>query len=1015
MDFKKILLRYISSADYQPKRSVELADEFHLVGEERLELYELLDTMLANDELHVTKRGRYKPVDKDAEANHAKKSSKKEKSKKKAKQKAKSAATDAVEEQPSEQKAEQESKNTLQPDAAIPTSVKENSNAPKRGKGAKYVTPEVKLNKTQTVKKTDPQQTSENNEEQKEKPSSSQNESDNRPQNEAEKQAISLGGYADAEDKKEEGPVVKEHGFLKGNAKGFAFFVSDDKEFDDVFIAPDDLHGALHGDRVEIKITQNANAERGHNAEGEVVKILSRNENVIVGTFEKKGIDGYVIPDAKNYSVDIFVPGNLAIGANDGDKVVVEVDHKPGRGDYPKGKITEIIGNAKDSGVDITSIAYKFELPFEFSPETLKEAEEVPEEVNEDQKKGRKDFRKMFTVTIDGADAKDFDDAISIVKRGRFYNLFVHIADVANYVKAGSAIDKDAYLRGNSVYLLDRVIPMLPVELSNGLCSLNPHVDRLSMTTQMTIDENGTVVDYQFFESLIQSDYRLIYTDVSNYIEKGERFADDDELFEQLDQMNELYEILRKKRDARGSIDFEFPETDIVLNEEGVPVKIDLEERRTANRIIEEFMVLNNEVVGQHFSDRKLPFIYRVHEEPTPEKMERLNNALYAFHYDPVDAEDPKPLDFQRILKKAEGTPQSRILSMIVLTSMAKAVYRREPGIHFGLASERYSHFTSPIRRYADLIAHRLMKDFLHGDAMKGSPEVNKRLDEMCTHISETERKAEDAERDVVDMKSAEYMQKYVGEVLPGVVSSLTNFGVFIELENTIEGLAHFRNMQDDYYTYDEAHFVVRGERTNREIKYGDKVNVLVASSNPELREIDFLIQWDDGKTPAPKQTKNGNGFGTRGGNGVQNGNGGHANHPKGAQGNNRRQGNNNQNANRKSNNRKSATHKNVARKSASRKSSNRQNSGSHNNTSKGNTDQIDGHPRPKWQSHTNTRADGGYRTGSVGRMPNSRSKNSSNGKPKNWKGGKSGASTVRSVNAAPGYAKSSSKYKKGN
>ncbi|WP_071705772.1 ribonuclease R [Murdochiella vaginalis] len=642
-------------------------------------------------------------------------------------------------------------------------------------------------------------------------------------------------------------------GKLTGNAKGFAFFVSQVEGQPDVFISPDDLNGAIHGDRVRIKILEKADPATGRNSNGRVVSILTRNTDPIVGLYEKRSGLGYVLPDKKNFFSDIPVSDADAMGAQDGDKVILRLLDVEKNGGNPAGRIIENLGPADAKGVDITAVARQFELPYVFSQETKEEAEALPEEVDKREFRGRRDLRNIFTVTIDGADAKDFDDAISLEKRGKYYILYVHIADVSHYVKPGSAIDRDAYERGNSVYLLDRVIPMLPEKLSNGLCSLNPGVERLAMTTQMTLDEEGNVVDHQFYPSVICSDHRLIYKDVSDYLEKGTRFTEEEALFTHLDTMATLYALLAKKRVERGTLDFDFPETDVILDDDGLAVDVRLADRRIANRIIEEFMILNNVIVGTTFFHKKLPFIYRVHAEPKEEDIERLNTALMAFHYEPIEAE-PEPSRIRAILEQAKGKKEEGILNMLVLQSMSKAVYSPKPTMHYGLAEEHYSHFTSPIRRYSDLMAHRLLKALLAGTP-KTDEAVKKDLFVRCEHISLTEQKAEEAERDVVEMKCAEYMQRFIGEEFVGQITSLTNFGVFVRLPNTVEGLAHFRDMTDDYYSYDEERMVVRGENNHRELRYGDEVRVLVAAANPLLREIDFHLPdfvQEDGRRNKP-------------------------------------------------------------------------------------------------------------------------------------------------------------------
>lgn len=633
-------------------------------------------------------------------------------------------------------------------------------------------------------------------------------------------------------------------GVIQGNERGFAFYIPDNKEEEDVFIAAEDLNGALHGDRVRIQITLKGNKAKGLKSEGRVVQIVERNRDNIIGLFEKRKGYGFVLPDQKRYFKDIYIDQAHFNGAENQDKVVVKIHKYEKQHANPEGHIVEVLGNVNDAGVDITSVARRFDLPYAFSNETIKQVESLPSDISQEDLSQRQDFRKLFTVTIDGADAKDFDDAISVEKKEDHYILYVHIADVSHYVKKGTPIDRDAYKRGNSVYLLDRVIPMLPEELSNGLCSLLPGQDRLTMTSKLILNQKGDLVSYEFLPSVIQSNHRLIYDDVSDYMERGSKFSKDQDLYDHLDLMKEIYELLAEKRKARGSLDFEFPETKVELDRQGKVVTVGIEERRVANRVIEEFMILNNEAVGSFFKEKQWASIFRVHDYPDTEKIFRLNKALSAFSY-PLVSESPSPQEISRVLSMAKGKKEEGVLNMLILQSMSRAIYDNKQGIHFGLASDHYSHFTAPIRRYADLIAHRLVKKYLV-EAKDLGEQAKEKIKEMTIHLSDMEEKAEEAERDVVDMKCAEYMEKYVGQTFEGMVSSITNFGVFVILDNSIEGLCHFREMKDDYFTYDEDHFIARGEHTKKEIHYGDRVKVLVTKSNPMLREIDFLIYEEE-------------------------------------------------------------------------------------------------------------------------------------------------------------------------
>lgn len=629
-------------------------------------------------------------------------------------------------------------------------------------------------------------------------------------------------------------------GRLVGNARGFAFFISEDPKVEDVFIPEDALNGAVHDDRVKIQITNTPKVGR---LEGEVVDILKRNTSVLVGTYEKGKNFGFVVPDDQRYGFDVFVLKGSENKARNRDKVVVKIKSFPKeRNKSPEGVITEVIGNIQEKGIDITSIARQFGLPHSFPKDAIEEAEAIPQSISKKDFTGRKDLRSLYTVTIDGADAKDFDDAISIEKIENGYRLWVHIADVAHYVQEGQPLDKEALNRGNSVYLLDRVIPMLPEALSNGICSLNPKVDRLSQTVLMDIDLKGKVKHYEFYESVINSNHRLIYDDVSNYLEGKAHQLEPDVDLQALQWMEELYHILTEKRKVRGSIDFNFVESQIILNEEGKAIDVVKRDRRVSNRIIEEFMLVTNETVGQHFAFMDIPFIYRIHEDPSEEKMAEFLKILHNFGYT-IKGKSLHSKDFQQILEEIRGKKEEPLISTMLLRSLRKARYSAENDIHFGLAAMYYTHFTSPIRRYADLVVHRIFKRAMR-NGLPAAPtrKAWNRMEEVANHISETERRAEEAEREVEDMKKAEYMLTHLHEVFPGTVSSLTSFGIFVELENTVEGLVHFKNMEDDYYRFDEEKYYVIGERSHRIIHLGDNVEIKVDNVDVERRQIDFKL-----------------------------------------------------------------------------------------------------------------------------------------------------------------------------
>lgn len=634
-------------------------------------------------------------------------------------------------------------------------------------------------------------------------------------------------------------------GKINLNRKGFGFFIPDDEEIEDVFISRLALNRALDNDRVRIKVTKEA--EGTNRAEGEVVEILERNKHVLVGEFQKVKKFGFVVLDGNKSNHDIFIPAEHINGAKTDDKVVVEILFFDRKDKNPTGKVVEVLGNTNDTGIQILAIAKTYELPDEFSYETLTYAKSLPDVPDEKDFENRKDFRDLFTVTIDGADAKDFDDAISIEKENDKYVLYVHIADVAHYVTENSAINSDAYERGNSVYLLDRVIPMLPEELSNTLCSLNPNVDRLTVTVKMNFDQKGNITDYEFFESIIKSNYRLVYDNVSDLLEGKENIYKDQELIDSLNNMLELHNILEAKRKLKGALDFDFKESRIILDKNGVPIDIKEDERRVANRLIESFMVVTNEVVGGHFANIEVPFMYRVHEAPSEEKVAEFRAIISKFGLQ-IKGQDLYPKDFQTILEQVEGTNLSFLISNIMLRTMRKAEYRREANIHFGLATENYSHFTAPIRRYSDLVVHRILKGSLHNNFNKVKRSYLKKLDSIATHISETERKAEEAERDVESLKKAEYMLDKIGNVYDGIISSITNFGIFVELPNTVEGLVHFRSLNDDYYEFDKENYKIIGQNKGKVYELGQEVTIKVENINIDAREIDFKLMEEEVK-----------------------------------------------------------------------------------------------------------------------------------------------------------------------
>ncbi|WDV47100.1 ribonuclease R [Clostridiaceae bacterium M8S5] len=633
-------------------------------------------------------------------------------------------------------------------------------------------------------------------------------------------------------------------GTIQGNAKGFGFVLPDDKEINDIFITSNNMNGAMHGDRVIVRMIRNAQSNR--KAEGEIIRIIDRANHTIVGTFEKSKSFGFVVPDDERIRQDIFIPKKMIGKAKTGQKVVAKINEWPSKRRSPEGEIVEILGYIEDKGVDILSIIRKYDLPEEFPEKVINAAESIEDEVSQGEINSRLDLRDKMIFTIDGADAKDLDDAISLdILDNGHYRLGVHIADVTHYVKENSALDKEAIKRGTSVYLVDRVIPMLPRKLSNGVCSLHPNVDRLTLSCFMNIDINGKIVDHEIVKTVINSKERLTYTDISNLLENDDedvkkRYS---HIHDILKHMEELSKILRKKREKRGAIDFDFDEAKVILDEEGRPIEVKKAERRTANKLIEEFMLACNETVTEYMYWSQMPFVYRIHEEPDEERINEFNKFIRSFGYIIKGSSEVHPKELQRLLKKIEGKKEETVINTLMLRSLKKAKYSEIHGPHFGLAAEYYSHFTSPIRRYPDLQIHRIIKAFITNElGDKKIRHLKKILPDIARQSSIRERIAEDAERETEDYKMVEFMSDKIGEEYEGVISSVTSFGIFVELDNTIEGLVRISTLMDDYYIYDELNYCLVGERTRRIYKIGDIVKVRVVNTNLTKREIDFEI-----------------------------------------------------------------------------------------------------------------------------------------------------------------------------
>lgn len=632
-------------------------------------------------------------------------------------------------------------------------------------------------------------------------------------------------------------------GKLQGHERGFGFVMPEEKENPDVYIPSEAMNGAMHGDKVVANVTKRS--QEGKRQEGEILRILERNNQFIVGTFEDNKNFGFLIPDNQKIFHDIFIPKAHINGAKNGQKVVVEITQWPEPRRNPEGKVSEVLGYPNEVGTDVLSIIRQFDLPEEFPDNVSRFAQDIEDNISKKEKEGRTDLRDLKTFTIDGADAKDLDDAISIEKlENGNYSLGVHIADVSHYVRQGSPLDKEAYKRGNSVYLVDRVIPMLPKELSNGICSLNPNVDRLCLSVIMQINKDGKVVAHEILETIINSDKRLIYDDVSDYLEDNESETRKklDGILEELNMMEELMHILRRQRETRGSIDFNFPETQIILDERGKPVDIKKADRRIANRMIEEFMLVTNETVAEQFFWAEIPFLYRIHEQPSEERMAAFSTFIYNLGYR-LKGKEIHPKDLQILTEEIEGKKEELVISTMMLRSLKKAKYSMDQDIHFGLAATYYSHFTAPIRRYPDLVIHRIIKDFIKGNIGAHKQDLLKNsLPEIAEHTSYTERIAEEAEREVQDLKMTQYMSERIGEEYEGIISSLTNFGMFVQLENTIEGLVPFSQMIDDYYQFDEVNLQIVGERTKKVYNLGDKVKIEVVGADISRRNIDFQL-----------------------------------------------------------------------------------------------------------------------------------------------------------------------------
>ncbi len=633
-------------------------------------------------------------------------------------------------------------------------------------------------------------------------------------------------------------------GVIEGNPKGYGFLIPDNKDMKDIFISPTDLSGAMNGDRVIVK--SDGNFIDNKSPEGKVIRILERANKTIIGTFQQSKSFGFVVADDKKLGCDIFISKNDFNGARNNQKVIVKITQWPVGRRNAEGEIIEVIGNDEDTKTHIDAVLIRHKVRQYFTAEVIAQAKGIEVEIPQKEIDRRKDLRHLNIITIDGEDAKDLDDAVYVEKlENNQYKLGVHIADVTHYVKENSKIDKEALKRATSIYLADRVIPMLPKELSNGVCSLNPDEDKLTLSCEMIIDLKGKVVDYLIYESIISSKYRMTYTDVSNILEN-----DDEELKEKykeilpmLKNMEELSIILRQKRDQRGCIDFDFDETKLKVDESGKVIDVTKYERRTSNKIIEEFMLAANETIAENYYWLNIPFVYRIHEEPDEEKIADFSKFIYNFGYTLKGSQEIHPRELQQLLLKVQGKKEETVINTMMLRSLRKAIYSHECSPHFGLAANYYCHFTSPIRRYPDLQIHRIIKAQINN---KISLTDNANLYERCAVVAEQsskqERIADEVERDTDKIRIAEFMSDKIGEEYEGIISGVTSFGIFVELDNTVEGLVHISNIEDDYYIYDNDNKVLTGKVTGNTFKIGDVVKVRLEKVSIANAEIDFSI-----------------------------------------------------------------------------------------------------------------------------------------------------------------------------
>lgn len=633
-------------------------------------------------------------------------------------------------------------------------------------------------------------------------------------------------------------------GIFRRHERGFGFVILEDEE-DDIYIAKEDSKDAFSGDRVLVKLKKKSCGAR---QEGIILKVIEHKKDTLVGTFQKSKNFGFVIPDDKKLCRDIFISKKNFGKARNNHKVLVQITKYPQKGRKAEGKILEVIGNVNEAGIDMLSLIKDYDLPYKFPKEVVKEAQKYGDKINLEEAKNRVDLRGKYNIfTIDGEDAKDLDDAVCVRKlENGNYKLDVHIADVSNYVKEDSLLDKEALLRGTSIYMLNRVIPMLPRELSNGICSLNEGEDRYTLSISMEIDQKGKLISSDVFKGIINVTRRMSYKDVQSILENSDNVIVEKykEYIPDFKLMEELAHVLKEKRITKGYLNLDIPESKIILDKDGYAIDVKKYETTFANEIIEQFMLIANEAIAEKFYWLKAPFIYRVHEDPDIEKVTELNKLLFNFGYK-IHVKEGKiyPAEFAKILKEVEGKPEEKIVSNMILRTLKVAVYDSENKGHFGIASKYYCHFTSPIRRYPDLFIHRIISKYLRNNYTLSEKKVelySKIAEDDAKKSSEREKIATQVERDSIDIKKAEYMSNKIGEEYEGIISGVTQFGVFVELENTVEGLIRFENLGDEYYEYDPDHKILIGERSKETFKIGDKINIEVIDANKQEKRISF-------------------------------------------------------------------------------------------------------------------------------------------------------------------------------